>query len=113
MEILDGKLSDKQISEVMKDIDLFKFEQFLYDKQFNEFNNELRQKGITLILDLAIGVSRNGVDVWANKDMFLLDKNFNPTKVSGCPPEAAYPRTQVWGHALYNYDSEAFWDYQE
>ena len=113
MEILDGKLSDKQISEVMKDIDLFKFEQFLYDKQFNEFNNKLRQKGITLILDLAIGVSRNGVDVWANKDMFLLDKNFNPTKVSGCPPEAAYPRTQVWGHALYNYDSEAFWDYQE
>ncbi|MBO8431234.1 4-alpha-glucanotransferase [Spirochaetes bacterium] len=112
-ETLEGRLSEKQIQKVVKDINLFKFEQFLYDKQFNEFNNQLKNKGINLILDLAIGVSPNGVDVWANKDMFLLDENFNPVKVSGCPPEAAYPRTQVWGHALYNYDSPKFWDYQE
>lgn len=91
----------------------YKFEQFLYDKQFTEFNNQLKSKGIRLILDLAIGVDPNGVDTWANKDIFLLDKNFNPTKVSGCPPEAAYPYTQVWNHALYNYDSPEFWTYQE
>ncbi|MBS5802688.1 MAG: 4-alpha-glucanotransferase [Brachyspira sp.] len=91
----------------------YKFEQFLYDKQFNEFNNQLKSKGIRLILDLAIGVDPNGVDTWANKNIFLLDKNYNPTKVSGCPPEAAYPYTQVWNHALYNYDSPEFWTYQE
>lgn len=91
----------------------YKFEQFLYDKQFTEFNNQLKSKGIRLILDLAIGVDPNGVDTWANKDIFLLDKNYNPTKVSGCPPEAAYPYTQVWNHALYNYDSPEFWTYQE
>lgn len=99
-----------------KDFDNFKrykFEQFLYDKQFTEFNNQLKSKGIRLILDLAIGVDPNGVDTWANKDIFLLDKNYNPTKVSGCPPEAAYPYTQVWNHALYNYDSPEFWTYQE
>ena len=42
-----------------------------------------------------------------------IDKNFKPTKVSGCPSKKAYPYTQVWGHALYNYDSPEFWEYHE
>lgn len=112
-EELKNNLSNKEIKNVIDKINLFKFEQFIYDKQFKQFKNNLQENGINLILDLAIGVNPNGVDVWANKDMFLLDKDFKPTKVSGCPPESAYPRTQVWGHALYNYDSPKFWDYQE
>lgn len=112
------KEENLSFEEVFNDDELdkfnqYKFEQFIYDKQFNEFNNQLKSKGIRLILDLAIGVDPNGVDTWANKNIFLLDKNYNPTKVSGCPPEAAYPYTQVWGHALYNYDSPDFWTYQE
>ena len=54
-----------------------------------------------------------GVDTWGRKNIFLLDDNYKPTKVSGCPPEGAYHYTQVWGHALYNYDSPDFWKYQE
>ena len=110
IENSEDKTSSKQILE---DIDLYKFEQFLYDKQFNEFKDQLAAKGIRLILDLAIGVSPNGVDTWANKVIFLMDENNTPTKVSGAPPESAYPYTQVWGHALYNYDAPEFWDYQE
>ena len=95
------------------DINLFKFEQFLFDKQFNELIKELDSKGIRLIMDLPIGISDTGVDVWGKKNIFLLDENFYPTKVSGCPSEGAYGYTQVWGHALYDYDSPEFWDYQE
>ena len=65
------------------------------------------------MMDLPVGVSSGGVDVWGKKNIFLLDKNFKPTKVSGCPSEKAYPYTQVWGHALYNYDSPEFWEYHE
>lgn len=113
---------EEQITPLMKgvtkeelhdEIGLYKFEQFLYDKQFNEMSEELKSKGITLIMDLPIGVSATGVDTWGKKNIFLLDKNFKPTKVSGCPPEDAYPYTQVWNHALYNYDSPEFWEYQE
>lgn len=99
--------------ELHDEVGLYKFEQFLYDKQFNEMVEQLRGKGITLTMDLPIGVSATGVDTWGKKNIFLLDENFRPTKVSGCPPEDAYPYTQVWGHALYNYDEPAFWDYQE
>lgn len=95
------------------EVGLYKFEQFLYDKQFNEMVEQLRGKGISLTMDLPIGVSATGVDTWGKKHIFLLDENFHPTKVSGCPPEDAYPYTQVWNHALYNYDEPAFWDYQE
>lgn len=105
----------KEISkdELHEEIGLYKFEQFLYDKQFNEMVQELKSKGITLIMDLPIGVSSTGVDTWGKKNIFHLDANFRPTKVSGCPPEDAYPYTQVWNHALYNYDEPDFWDYQE
>lgn len=94
-------------------VELYKFEQFLYDKQFNEMVDQLNGKGIHLTMDLPIGVSATGVDTWGKKNIFHLDENFRPTKVSGCPPEDAYPYTQVWHHALYNYDEPAFWDYQE
>ena len=106
----DKKLKAENLSNIM---DLYKFEQFLYDKQFNEMIDYLDAKKIRLILDLPIGVNSTGVDTWGKKNIFLLDENFNPTKVSGCPPEKNYPYTQVWGHALYDYDSPDFWNYQE
>lgn len=100
-------------ADYQDEIQLYKFEQFLYDKQFNETVEQLNSKGIHLTMDLPVGVSATGVDTWGKKNIFHLDENFKPTKVSGCPPEDAYPYTQVWGHALYNYDEPAFWDYHE
>ena len=94
-------------------IDLYKFEQFLYDKQFNEMVDYLDSKNIRLILDLPIGVNSCGIDTWGKKGIFLLGEDYKPTKISGCPPEKNYPYTQTWGHALYNYDSPEFWEYQE
>lgn len=109
------KESDSNISaeQIKDDVELYKFEQFLYDKQFNEMTENLDKRGIHLIMDLPIGVSATGVDTWGKKNIFLLDKKFKPTKISGCPPEPNYPYTQVWGHALYNYDSPEFWNYHE
>lgn len=107
-------INKRQSAKQYKDsIGLYKFEQFLYDKQFSEMVEELRENGIKLILDLPIGISPAGADTWSKKNIFLLDKNFKPIKVSGCPSEGAYGYTQVWGHALYDYDSPEFWDYQE
>lgn len=109
---LEGK-SNEEVTKSIDKIELYKFEQFLFDKQFNKFNEQLKSKNINLILDLAIGVSPNGVDVWANKDIFILDEDNNPKVVSGCPSESEYPYTQMWGHPLFDYDNPRFWDYQE
>ena len=107
-------LGDNVVKEEYENqIGLYKFEQFLYNKQFNEMAEELDKNGIRIMMDLPIDVSSGGVDVWGKKNIFLLDKDFKPAKLSGCPPEKAYPYTQVWGQALYNYDSPEFWEYQE
>ena len=110
LKVLGNKIDKKEYKD---GVGLYKFEQFLYNKQYNEMADELAGKGIRLMMDLPVGVSSGGVDVWGKKNIFLLDKNFKPTKVSGCPSEKAYPYTQVWGHALYNYDSPEFWEYHE
>ncbi len=110
LSILDGEVTK---GEYKNRVNLYKFEQFLYDKQYNELAEELDKKGIRLMMDFPIDVSCGGVDVWGKKNIFLLDKEFKPAKLSGCPPEKAYPYTQVWGQALYNYDSPEFWEYQE
>lgn len=113
LQVLPKIKPDFSPEEYNHNVELYKFEQFLYDKQFNEMKKELDEHNIRLILDLPIGVGAASADTWSKKNIFLLDKNFKPTKVSGAPPEEAYPYTQVWGHALYNYDSPDFWDYQE
>ena len=110
LNILDGQISGEQYQTK---VNLYKFEQFLYDKQYNELTNELDKNGIRILQDLPIGVSYGGVDVWGKKNIFLLGKDLKPAKVSGCPPEKAYPYTQCWGQALYDYDSPDFWEYQE
>lgn len=112
-QILKNSGENVSEEEFSDGVNLYKFEQFLYDKQFNETVEYLNRQNIHLIMDLPIGVSPTGVDTWGKKGMFLLDENFRPTKVSGCPPESNYPYTQVWDHALYNYDSPEFWEYQE
>ena len=110
LNVWGNKIDKKEYED---GVGLYKFEQFLYNKQYNEMADELADKGIRLMMDLPVGVSSGGVDVWGKKNIFLLDKNFKPIKVSGCPSEKAYPYTQVWGHALYNYDSPEFWEYHE
>ena len=112
-ELFNEGKNSKEVKSALDKIDLYKFEQFLFNKQFNEFNKQLKDKNINLILDLAIGVNPNGVDVWANKDIFLLDEKYEPLKISGCPSESEYPYTQRWGHPLFDYDSPKFWEYLE
>ena len=111
--VLSKKITNFSEEQYKDSVNLYKFEQFLYEKQFREFVDELNSNGIRLIMDLPIGVSPKGVDTWGKKKIFLLDNNYNPIKISGCPPEGAHHNTQAWGHALYNYDSPEFWKYQE
>ena len=62
--------------------------------------NELE---IKLIGDLPIYVSMDSSDVWANKELFMFDKNYNPKLVAGVPPDYFSKTGQLWGNPLYNY----------
>ncbi len=107
---INGKSFGKEEQEA---VEIFRLEQFLFNKQFGEFKEELDDAGVQLFVDLAYAVSPSGKDVWANKDIVCLDENNEPAKLTGCMPEPAYPNTQMWGQAVWNTKSNAYWDYQE
>ncbi len=57
--------------------------------------------------DMAIFVSYDSADVWANRDLFELDEHGQPTAVSGVPPDYFSATGQRWGNPLYR------WRYME
>ena len=61
-------------------------------------------KGIMIIGDMPIYVAHDSMDVWRSTDEFLLDENYNPTCVAGCPPDAYSEDGQLWGNPIYNWE---------
>ena len=64
-----------------------------------------------LIGDLPIFVAHDSADVWANPELFYLDKHGQPMVVAGVPPDYFSETGQYWGNPLYRWDAHADDDY--
>ncbi len=62
------------------------------------------QRGIKIMGDMPIYVAYDSCDVWANRDLFQLDKTGSPTHVAGCPPDYFAEDGQLWGNPLYDWE---------
>ena len=62
------------------------------------------EKGIKIIGDMPIYVAHDSMDVWSAPEQFLLDENYNPRVVAGCPPDFLSPDGQLWGNPIYNWE---------
>ncbi len=78
--------------------------QFMFFRQWESLKTFVNGKGITVIGDLPIYVSRDSADVWASPDQFQLDEHGRPTEVAGCPPDAFTADGQLWGNPLFRWD---------
>ena len=83
------------------------FLQYIYDKQWKALKAHVNGLGIKIIGDMAIYVSGDSSDVWANRDMFSLDKDGSPLLVSGVPPDSFSATGQLWGHPVYRWEKLA------
>lgn len=98
--------------ELLKeDVDFYIFIQYLFYKQLTDLKNYMNELGIKLIGDLPIYVSMDSSDVWANKELFMFDKNYNPKLVAGVPPDYFSKTGQLWGNPLYDYKKMQEEDY--
>ncbi|MDO9221665.1 MAG: 4-alpha-glucanotransferase [Thiobacillus sp.] len=75
---------------------------------------EAAQRGIKLFGDMPIFVAHDSADVWARRELFLLDADGNPTVVAGVPPDYFSETGQRWGNPHYNWavmqdDNFAWW----
>lgn len=84
---------------------LWQFIQYEFFSQWAAVREYAAQRGIKLIGDMPIYVSEDSCDVWAHRELFLLDEKGYPTEVSGVPPDYFSAEGQLWGNPLYNFDA--------
>ena len=89
----------------------FKTERSFWEWVQYEFSNQWQalllyahSKGLYVIGDMPIYVAHDSMDVWSAPEQFLLDDDFNPTVVAGCPPDGYSPDGQLWGNPIYNWE---------
>ena len=87
-----------------QEMDFWRWCQFVFFTQWKALAAYAHKKGIMIIGDMPIYVAHDSVDVWAAPEQFLLDENFNPTVVAGCPPDGFSPDGQLWGNPIYNWE---------
>ena len=83
------------------------YRQFIFFRQWSHLHAYAQNVGVQIIGDIPIFVAHDSSDVWANPDLFFLDKSGKPTVVAGVPPDYFSPTGQLWGNPLYRWDLHA------
>ena len=86
------------------EITCVKFEQWLFSLQWQALLDYAHSKDVGIIGDIPIFVAMDSSDVWANRDLFDVDKNGKATAVAGVPPDYFSATGQLWGNPLYKWD---------
>ena len=79
-------------------ITFFKYLQWQMDEQLHAAQQKAKDAGmmVGLYRDLAVGVDSNGADVWADRNLFVLEAS------TGAPPDGLGPMGQDWGLPPFN-----------
>ena len=81
------------------------FHRFAQYRFFRDWSRVRRAApGVRIIGDLPIFVSHDSADVWAHRDLFLLDERGEPAAVAGVPPDYFSETGQLWGNPLYDWE---------
>lgn len=86
--------------------------QYYFFRQWTALRQYANERGIKIIGDIPIFVAPDSVDVWANRDLFFLDEEGQPTVVAGVPPDYFSETGQLWGNPLYNWEVMAAQGYR-
>ena len=99
----EAALNQKR-EELAEEIAFYKFQQFMFLKQWKALKAYANEKGIRIIGDIPIYVAFDSADTWANPVLFQFDEDNQPKAVAGCPPDAFSATGQLWGNPLYDWE---------
>ncbi|MEL7084660.1 MAG: 4-alpha-glucanotransferase [Cyanobacteria bacterium J06597_1] len=85
-------------------IDYRRFVEFVFARQWMALKAYAAKHDVQLVGDIPIYVAYNSADVWANRDLFYLDKEGLPEQVAGVPPDYFSRTGQLWGNPIYRWD---------
>lgn len=77
-------------------IGYYKYIQFIFFRQWNAIRDYAHVNGIQIVGDIPIFVALDSADVWANRELFQLEKDGYPTVVAGVPPDYFSATGQLW-----------------
>ena len=102
------------VSSFAPEMDFWKWVQFEFYTQWNALHQYATQNGISIIDDMPIYAAHDSVDVWRDREQFLLNSEGDPLVVAGFPPDGFSPDGQLWGNPIYNWkgmkkDGFAWW----
>ena len=85
----------------------YRYEQYLFSRQWLELKKYCNQNGILIIGDIPIFVALDSDTVWSHPELFHLNEEGKPTMLSGVPPDYFSRTGQLWGNPLYRWDKMA------
>jgi 4-alpha-glucanotransferase len=88
-------------------IDAQRFQQFVFFRQWHAVREHARAAEVRIIGDIPIFVAYDSADVWARRELFMLDTHGRSTAVAGVPPDYFAPTGQLWGNPLYRWNAIA------
>ncbi len=94
------KAARRELGERIEEI---RFQQYLFSRQWDRFRRQVNSRGLALVGDLPFFVNRDSADIWANRDLFLVDSQGRRSALSGVPPPQGSRTGQVWGNPLYDW----------
>ena len=77
--------------------------QFFFNEQWTALRAYCTERKIRIIGDIAIFVSYDSADVWTHPEIFELNDELQPIRVSGVPPDYFSSTGQRWGNPLYKW----------
>lgn len=81
--------------------------QYLFWSQWRDLKAYANARGVLVVGDMPIYVSRDSVEMWARPDLFLTDDQGRPTDVAGTPPDQFSATGQYWGNPIYDWEAMA------
>ena len=103
IRVREEKAIRRYTRKFKEEIDFWKWVQFKFYEQWEDFRAYVNGKGIKILGDMPIYVAMDSADTWANPDVFWLDEERKPVCVAGCPPDYFSETGQLWGNPLYDW----------
>ncbi len=92
-------------AELENEILTIKVIQFLFALQWADVKKYANENKVEIIGDIPLYVASDSADVWANPELFLLDKNRQQKLAAGVPPDYFSKTGQLWGNPVYNWEA--------
>ena len=100
----DVKSARENAEELSPERGFWEWVQYEFDREWQMLLAYVHSKGIYVVGDMPIYVAHDSMDVWSAPEQFMLDSEFKPTVVAGCPPDGYSPDGQLWGNPIYNWE---------